>query len=34
MIEINRRLYLEEDYTVEVERMKKLVSVLGRVGKC
>ena len=34
MIEINRRLYLEEDYTVEVERMKKLVIVLGRVGKC
>jgi hypothetical protein len=34
MIEINRRLYLEEDYSVEVERMKKLGRVLGRVGRC
>ena len=33
MIEINRRLYLEEDYSVEVEKMKKLVSVLGHVGR-
>ena len=34
MMEINRLLYLEEDYSVEVERMEKLVSVLGRVGRC
>ena len=33
MIEINRWLYLGEDYSVDSERMKKLVSVLGRVGE-
>ena len=33
MIEINRWLYLGEDYSVETERMKKLVSVLGCVGE-
>jgi hypothetical protein len=33
MIEINRWLYLGEDYPVDSERMKKLVSVLGRVGE-
>ena len=31
MIEINRWLYLGEDYSVDSERAKTLVSVLGRV---
>ena len=33
MIEINRWLYLGEDYSVDSERTKTLVSVLRRVGK-
>ena len=31
MIEINRWLYLGEDYSVDSERTKTLVNVLGRV---
>ncbi len=33
MIEINRWLYLGEDYSVDSERTKTLVSVLGRVAE-
>ena len=33
MIEINRWLYLGEDYSVDSERTKTLVSVLRRVAK-
>ena len=33
MIEINRWLYLEEDYSVDSEGTVTLVSVLGRVGE-
>ena len=33
MIEINSWLYLEEDYSVDSERTKTLVSVLGRVAE-
>ena len=33
MIEINRWLYLGEDYSVDREKMKELVSVLERVGE-
>ena len=33
MIEINRWLYLGEDYSVDSERAKTLVSVLGRVAE-
>ena len=33
MIEINRWLYLAEDYSVDSERIETLVSVLRRVGK-
>ncbi|MDG2198668.1 MAG: N-formylglutamate amidohydrolase [SAR324 cluster bacterium] len=33
MIEINRWLYLGEDFSVDREKMKKLVSVLGRVAE-
>ena len=33
MIEINRWLYLAEDYSVDSEKMKKSVSVLGRVAE-
>ena len=33
MIEINRLLYLGEDYSVDLERTKTLVSVLKRVGE-
>ena len=33
MIEINRWLYLGEDYSVDSESTKTLVSVLGRVGE-
>ena len=33
MIEINRWLYLEEDYSVDLEGIVTLVSVLGRVGE-
>ena len=33
MIEINRWLYLGEDYSVDSERAKTLVNVLRRVGE-
>ena len=33
MLKINRWLYLAEDYSVDSEKMKKLVSVLGRVAE-
>ena len=33
MIEINRWLYLVENYSVDSEKMKKSVSVLGRVAE-
>ena len=33
MIEINRWLYLGEDYSVDSERSKTLVSVLSRVAE-
>ena len=33
MIEINSWLYLREDYLVDSERTKTLVSVLRRIGK-
>ena len=33
MIEINRWLYLREDYSVDLERTKPLVSVLRRVAE-
>ena len=33
MIEINRWLYLGEDYSVDSERTKTLVSVLRRVAE-
>ena len=33
MIEINRWLYLAEDYSVDSERIETLVSVLRRVGE-
>ncbi len=33
MIEINRWLYLVEDYSVDSEKMKKSASVLGRVAE-
>ena len=33
MIKINRWLYLAEDYSVDSEKMRKLVSVLGRVAE-
>ena len=33
MIEINSWLYLEEDYSVDSESTKTLVSVLRRVGE-
>ncbi|MGA1560671.1 MAG: hypothetical protein ACO390_16825, partial [bacterium] len=33
MIEINRWLYLREDYSVDLERTKTLVSVLRRVAE-
>ena len=32
MIEINRWLYLGEDYSVDSERSKTLIEVLGRVA--
>ena len=32
MIEINRWLYLGEDYSVDSERVGMLVEILGRVG--
>ena len=34
MIEINRWLYLGEDYSVDSERTKTLVSVLRLFGEC
>ncbi len=34
MIEINRWLYLKKDYSVDLERMKRLILVLERVGVC
>ena len=33
MIEINRWLYLGEDYSVDSERLETLVEILRRVGK-
>ena len=33
MIEINRWLYLGEDYSVDSERTKTLIEVLRRVGE-
>ena len=33
IIEINRWLYLGEDYSVDREKMKNLVSALGRVAE-
>ena len=33
MIEINRWLYLREDYSVDSEKTTTLVSVLKRVGE-
>ncbi|MGA1491668.1 MAG: N-formylglutamate amidohydrolase, partial [bacterium] len=33
MVEINRWLYLREDYSVDSERTKTLVSVLRRVAE-
>ena len=33
MIEINRWLYLGEDYSVDSERTKTLVSVLGPIAE-
>ena len=33
MIEINRWLYLGEDYSLDLERTETLVSVLGRVAE-
>ena len=34
MIEVNRGLYLKKDYSVDLERMKRLILVLERVGVC
>ena len=33
MIEINRWLYLGEDYSVDSEKLKALIEVLRRVGE-
>ena len=33
MIEINRWLYLREDYSVDSEKLKALIEVLRRVGE-
>ena len=33
MIEINRWLYLGEDYSVDSERLETLVEILRRVGE-
>ena len=33
MIEINRRLYVADDYSVDSERTETLVSMLGRVAE-
>ena len=33
MIEINRRLYLGEDYSVDSERVEALIDILRRVGE-
>ena len=33
MIEINRWLYLAEDYSVDSERVEALIEVLRRVGE-